>query len=264
MCHNRFDQHALIDLPTMLTRVIDVTGHKRLFYVGHSQGTIMGFAGFTANQSLAAHIKVFFALAPVTTVHYIKGPITLLSPFAGFFAYLLDKLGAGEFLPNDKMVDIFADIFCSWDKDDADACRDVLFLFCGFDPANINTTRLPVYLSHNPAGTSVKNVVHYNQEYVSGKFRKFDYGRDGNMAQYGVPSPPPYNVTELSIPTAIFTGGNDWLADPQDVKNLIPKISHVMINHTYVASYEHLDFIWGLNAPELIYSVIMKLARKYL
>ncbi|CAI8032080.1 Gastric triacylglycerol lipase [Geodia barretti] len=258
-----FDQHALIDMPTMLTKVIDVTGQQRLFYVGHSQGTIMGFAGFTANQSLSSHIKVFFALAPVTTVQYIKGPITLLSPFTGILEYILDTLGAGEFLPNEEFVDILVDFYCSWDEKDADNCRDVLFLLCGFDPANINTTRIPVYLSHNPAGTSVKNVVHYNQEYLSGKFRKYDYGTAGNMEEYGTPSPPPYNVTQLTIPTAIFTGGNDWLADPKDVDNLIPKISHVMINHTYVASYEHLDFIWGLNAPELIYSVLMELARKY-
>lgn len=50
-----------------------VTGQDKLFYVGHSQGTVMGFAGFTFNQSLAQHIKAFFALAPVATVKHIKG-----------------------------------------------------------------------------------------------------------------------------------------------------------------------------------------------
>ena len=77
-------------------------------------------------------------------------------------------------------------------------------------------------------------------------------------------SPPDYNVTELRVPTALFTGGNDWLADPEDVHNLIPKIKNVTINHTNIPSYEHLDFIWGLNAPNLIYSVVMEIARKYL
>ena len=36
-CYNRFDQHALIDLPTMLTGVMEVTGQSHLYYVGHSQ-----------------------------------------------------------------------------------------------------------------------------------------------------------------------------------------------------------------------------------
>lgn len=57
----------------MIEYVVTVTGQDKLFYVGHSQGTIMGFAGFTFNPEVAKHIRVFFALAPVTTVKYIKG-----------------------------------------------------------------------------------------------------------------------------------------------------------------------------------------------
>ena len=66
----------------MLDYVMKTTGQDELFYVGHSQGTVMGFAGFTFNQSLAQHIKVFFALAPVSTVKYIKG----------LFAFISEKL----------------------------------------------------------------------------------------------------------------------------------------------------------------------------
>ena len=61
----------------------------------------MGFAGFTANQSLASHIKVFFALAPVTTVEYIKGPITLLSPFIGILE-VADSLKEKNFMHQKK------------------------------------------------------------------------------------------------------------------------------------------------------------------
>ena len=74
-----FDEHAQIDLPTMLDYVMDKTGQKKIFYVGHSQGTIMGFAGFTYNQSLASHIEVFFALAPVTTIKYIEGALKIVA-----------------------------------------------------------------------------------------------------------------------------------------------------------------------------------------
>ena len=37
----------------------------QLYYVSHSQGTVMGFAGFTTNETLASKVKKFFALAPV-------------------------------------------------------------------------------------------------------------------------------------------------------------------------------------------------------
>ena len=66
----------------MLNYVLETTGQTELFYAGHSMGTVMGFAGFTVNQTLAKQIKAFFALAPVTTVKHAKG----------LFAFIGEKL----------------------------------------------------------------------------------------------------------------------------------------------------------------------------
>ena len=77
----RFDEHAQKDLPAMLNKVMEVTGQTDMFYAGHSQGTVMGFAGFTVNQDLAKHIKTFFALAPVTTVKHIEGLFAVISEY---------------------------------------------------------------------------------------------------------------------------------------------------------------------------------------
>ena len=71
------------------------------------------------------------------------------------------------------------------------------------------------------------------------------------------PHPPPYNVTELTVKTALFTGGQDWLADPTDVANLIPKIKDVVFYHKNISYYDHLDFIWGLDAATQVYSEII-------
>ena len=79
--HCSFDEHSLIDLPDMVDYVLEVTNQSELFYVGHSQGTVMGFAGFSSLPDLASKIKLFVALAPVTTVHYIKGAFDFISYF---------------------------------------------------------------------------------------------------------------------------------------------------------------------------------------
>ena len=60
---------ADIDLPAMLNYVLNVTGQEQLFYVGHSQGTLIAFTGFSDNPELGKKVKAFFALAPVYTLN---------------------------------------------------------------------------------------------------------------------------------------------------------------------------------------------------
>ena len=57
------------DLPAMINYVLQVTGQKQLFYVGHSQGTLIAFNGFSDNPELGKKIIAFFALAPVYTLN---------------------------------------------------------------------------------------------------------------------------------------------------------------------------------------------------
>ena len=59
------------------------SGQRRISYVGHSQGTTIGFAAFSQNQTLAAKVDLFIALAPVATVGNMKSPIKYLSYFSG-------------------------------------------------------------------------------------------------------------------------------------------------------------------------------------
>ena len=73
-----FDQMALLDLPAEFDYVTGVTGASQISYVGHSEGTIQAFAGFSRNQTLASMARVFIALAPVAHVYHIKSTFTQL------------------------------------------------------------------------------------------------------------------------------------------------------------------------------------------
>lgn len=76
-------------------------------------------------------------------------------------------------------------------------------------------TLLPRVLSHTPAGASTKTVIHFGQEVKSGRFQKYDYGSNGNMALYNTTSPPDYDLSKVQVPIGIFWAANDWLASPK-------------------------------------------------
>lgn len=252
-----WDEMARYDLPAMLKFVLAKTSQPSLYYAGHSQGTLIAFAEFSRNKELAKVVKKFFALGPVTTVGHMESPIKYLSYFLPEVQDLFKFFGVRDFLPSDRVIRWLADYVCS-EKDLETFCEDIIFVICGFDKKQLNMTRLPVYYSHTPAGTSVRDMVHFAQMYLSKKFQMYNYGSASeNMAHYGQDTPPVYNVTAMTVPVALYYAQNDWLADPEDVRLLLP----LLPNKTYVKyieNWDHLDFIWGLDAAKLVYYEIIK------
>lgn len=60
-----FQEMAQYDIPAMLKHALEVSGQHQLFYIGHSQGTLVGFTSFSSNPELAKKVKLFMALAPI-------------------------------------------------------------------------------------------------------------------------------------------------------------------------------------------------------
>ena len=79
---------------------------------------------------------------------------------------------------------------------------------------------------------------------------------------FGQTTPPVYNVEDMKVPTAMFSGLKDFLSNPEDVANLVPKISNLTY-HKIISDFSHLDFITGLNAREEVSEEILTILRKY-
>ena len=50
-------------------------------------------------------------------------------------------------------------------------------------------------MSHYPSGSSMKNLLHFQQYIEKDQFNQFDYGEKKNMIIYGQKTPPVYNLS---------------------------------------------------------------------
>ncbi|NXC17076.1 LICH hydrolase, partial [Corythaeola cristata] len=252
-----FHDMAMYDLPAMIDFVLQKTGQQQIYYVGHSQGCTIAFIAFSSMPELARKIKMFLALAPVVTTKYAKSPIMKMSCLLDrqfkMFQLLLGRTDASlrvrrlwRFLPKLCRHPLLHK-----------PCASLFFLLGGYNEKNFNMTRLDVYTSHYPDRTSVKNVIHWAQVVKSGEFKAFDYGNK-NPVVYHQEKPPCYRVEEMPVPTVVWSGGEDWIADQRDVHLLLPRIAH-LVTYNHIPDWNHWDFIWGLDAPGRLYSSILEL-----
>ena len=254
-----YDEHSLIDLPAMIDKVLNYTNQSQLKYIAHSQGTLMGFLGFSSNKELASKIKIFAAMAPVLYVNHIKGLVRFVAEHYYDLELITKVFGVHEFLPNGKLTHDMAALFC--EKADAVICEDVIFAICGPDRSGLNKSRLVVYVSHTPAGTSLQNMLHWGQAVLSDNVTRFDYGKKENLKKYNQTYPPSYDPFNVQVPIALYYGKNDWLVQPKDYERLtkLPKV----VKQKELNTFEHLDFIWAVDAAKLVYSDIIELFEKY-
>ncbi|XP_056287092.1 lysosomal acid lipase/cholesteryl ester hydrolase-like [Pseudoliparis swirei] len=256
-----YDEMALKDLPAVVNYVLKVTGQNQIHYVGHSQGTTIAFIAFSKLPELASRIKLFVGLAPVATVSFSSSAMTKLSQLPDFL--LWDVFGRRDCA---MLVEWFAEHVCT-EQLLSEMCGNLFFILCGFDEKNLNMTRIPVYMEHCPAGTSVQNMVHWAQvththTHASWAFQGRRPGTSGNMKHYNQSTPPLYRVQDMKVPTALFSGGQDTLADPKDVAVLLTQVSNLVF-HQDIKHWDHLDFIWGLDAPQQMFPSILKLLQEY-
>lgn len=123
---------------------------------------------------------------------------------------MLKLIGDKNFIPLDGVVAPMLSPICHVSPD---ACVAALAALCGTS-ASINATRMEVYFSAFPCGTSTKNIQQWAQLALNrGEVTDFDYGvhiRDTsvigltNRAVYGQRIPPKYDLDNYAVPTALF------------------------------------------------------------
>ncbi|XP_017722814.1 PREDICTED: lipase member J isoform X2 [Rhinopithecus bieti] len=225
-----FDEMAKYDLPASIDFIVKQTRQEEIFYVGHSQGTTIGFITFSTIPKIAERIKIFFALAPVFSTKYLKSPLVRMT--YKWKSIVKAFSGNKEFLPKTSFKKFVGSKLCPLQIFDK-ICLNILFMMFGYDSKNLNMLLNSTHLKAYDWGSPDLNLVHYNQT-----------------------TSPFYNVTNMNVATAIWNGESDLLADPEDVKILHSEIT----NHIYyktISYYNHIDFLFGLDVYDQVYHEII-------
>ncbi|EFJ50873.1 hypothetical protein VOLCADRAFT_43059, partial [Volvox carteri f. nagariensis] len=259
-----YDEIAAYDMPAMLQYALRTSGATSLRYVGHSQGTTSGdFLIFPFPPKLHACVCLSVSLFLIVSVRMY---ISFLPPHAPL-PKMFTLLGLHEFLPSQQLMAELEGRLCAVQPY---LCVSFLAALCGYNPDNLDNSRLPLYLRYTPAGTSVQNMAHWAQAIRSrapNTMSFFDYGvncasRSGrcNQLMYGSISPPRYNLTAIATPLALFTGGScDRLSTPIDLEYLLESLGPGVVQLSKnLEAYEHLDFIWGIDAKEALYDDVLR------
>uniref|UniRef100_H2XR44 Lipase n=1 Tax=Ciona intestinalis TaxID=7719 RepID=H2XR44_CIOIN len=253
-----FDQMGQYDVPAMINHILNVTGHPRVHYIGHSQGTTSLFTGVMRNgRSLADKVKSFIALAPAALVPNMQSPLHYLMYLANDIDLVYNLFGQGDFLPHDGLLETVSKLLCPYEQK---ICQNLFFLIGGTDFTNTNVSRIPVYSAHDPSGTSTQNMLHWAQMFGNKEdtMKYYDYGYIKNFKRYGQVHPPRYNFSDFTVPTYAFCGYSDTLVVLQDCKKLMTLLPNVR-EATFIPHYTHLDFIFAMNSPQVLYSRVLKI-----
>ena len=220
------------------------------------------FGAMSINPWVNQVIRPFIALAPVMSLSHISAPLRALARLP-LIPDLLGRLEA-PFLPSSRFLTQVERTFCHPPL--RPLCLSLLGILGGFDDFMLNKTRLPVYETGFPAGSSNKNLALYSQHIRSGRFADYDYGTVGNLRRYGQVTPPEFVIERITNQhICLISGNNDFLAPPKDVDVLRSRLKvklHADLTVPY-ARWSHFDFAIGLQADAFVTRPVLKLLSEF-
>ena len=210
------------DLKAMIDFTLEVTNKTKCFYVGYSQANtellVLLSTRFEYNEKIIqAHM-----MSSATVLPHIHELGRLLSPI--FFNYAKTHenflyINMKTFIPFQVRL---AKMLCnSLIPIRVEICKSIIFFMVGRNhrSTEINPSIYAIMFKNLSPRVGVKQILHFAQIIMSGKFQQFDYGIEGNLLVYNNTNPPEYDLAKVIAPIYLYAGEEDVIFHRKVIKD---------------------------------------------
>ncbi|XP_015786663.1 lipase member K [Tetranychus urticae] len=250
------DEMGKYDAPAIVDFVLGLSTYPEVIWIGHSLGVSIPLILLATQPSYEEKIRHVIGLAPTTFLGHTTHPSTRYWADSG-----LGKEKQTEFGPKEdnKTTTKRESIVANRASNESltKLSRQYFYDF-GYDPAQTNVTRLPVFYAQQTQ-TSLSTYVHFSQLACTPYFKAFDGGKKRNTREYGKPKPPFYKISQIrNVTFTIMASPNDKVAKLNDVKKLVKTLkAPVDLKIVKYKKMNHFGFLWSLNRQKLVNDVIV-------
>uniref|UniRef100_A0A182QFD6 Lipase n=1 Tax=Anopheles farauti TaxID=69004 RepID=A0A182QFD6_9DIPT len=254
---------GLYDVPALIDRVLNTTGHARLHYGGFSQGTMVLFVLLSERPEYNAKLIDMQAISPSVYMYRLEGRIvrtfvSLADPLVG----ALEAAGRNEILPNRRFIAPLVKIVCA--DANVTVCRELLYDVAGRNPSQVDDKMLRIFLGHFPAGASLRQLHHFSQIIRTARFAKYSPLRVQRRASSWTGQAPLYNLTRATIPVVVYYGRNDHVVNYRDALQLADEVPNLAAVHQIAdRRFTHSDFILAKNSARLMNAILLQELDRY-
>ncbi|XP_073944617.1 lipase 1-like [Choristoneura fumiferana] len=256
-----WDEIGRLDLPAYIDYILETTGQEKVHYIGHSQG---GSSILVLTSMLPEYNEKFISFQGLAPAAYFRHNEQLfyvgLSPYERTLDAVAQQIGIGEVLGQSDILSFITFNFCRDGSAIQPICR---FYFVNDQNADyFNSTMLPVFLGHAPAGAAFRQVLHYAQSIKFGTFSRYNFGSLQNLYIYGRVTPPPYDMSKVTVRTYLHYGLNDAETNYKDILFLSEVLPNAIAIQAPRSSFTHFDFVWGVDVKEQVFDTMLEMMRE--
>jgi pimeloyl-ACP methyl ester carboxylesterase len=254
--YHTIDEYGLIDAPTQINKALEVSGAKKLAFVGHSQGSTVIYTTLAALPEMNEKVSVVMHMGPVAFLDFFRAPFLRAYGLVRNDQFLRDA-AMGEFLWYRFLAPYVKD--CQ-DYRWAELCGSSLnYMFYG-PSIFITPDDFQVILKTWPASVSARNMAHWAQMLTDNRIRlqRFDFtsnctdrtwfAETCNQQAYGTLIPPDYDLSRITVPQVLLSGQLDIMSVPEDVAEQVRRLKNALVYQKVYKQYSHMDFVWDRNA----------------